>query len=510
MSARYLIILFLLFVAADGISQQSDLLMGRGHSAMLEREIQRKSMSIHLGAKPYQVKLFQDTVSYSFLTDSTKYYSKEMALLMRDHLLKKKTKDYFIALDPLMDFQYGNDFALPKDVEHNKRNLLNMRGLVLQGDIGKRFSFNSGFYEVQILAPRYIDYGVDTSGIMPGWGRTKYYKTHGYDYSMSFGNLSLAILKNWNVQIGYGKHFIGHGYRSLFLTDGVFNAPYIKSSATFFEGKLFYTTTYSTLQSLERLPLGDTPESLFKRKGASFHYLSYKPNATIEIGLFEGTIWQRVDSIRTYHSPWNTMVPIIGVNTAIEGLNGSNNVYGGLNVRINLPYSISVYGQYLIDDLDNDRAGYQVGLHVFDCVIPRLNIRAEYNHVGDFVYAGATALESITHFNQPLGHPSGGATDELIIMADYKWKRLFGRVKYNQIEKGIGPEGQWNTTYSDLSTSSDQSRFVGHFNAESGIKLNLKTDLEVYLGYTQRHSGEFTNFVYFGIRTNLHNSYFDF
>jgi hypothetical protein len=139
-----------------------------------------------------------------------------------------------------------------------------------------------------------------------------------------------------------------------------------------------------------------------------------------------------------------------------------------------------------------------------------LNIRAEYNHLGDFVYAGSTALESITHFNQPLGHPSGGSLDEWIVMADYRWKRLFGRVKYNQITKGIGPEGQWSASYTEDLSSSGRVRNISQFDSEVGLNLNLKTDLEVYLGYTQRHSVEFTNFVYFGIRTNLHNTYFDF
>lgn len=510
MNARFILISFLFLFAGSLVAQQTDLLMGRDHASYLEREIERKKMSVHLGQRPIQTELFNDTVSFSFLTDSAKYYSKEMAMLMRDHLLQKKTKDYFIALDVLMDFQYGNDFALPKDTAHNTYTLTNKRGLLAQGKIGKRFSFNTGFYEVQILAPRYIDNGIDSSGIFPGWGRVKYYKENGYDYSMSFGSMSVSILKNWNVQLGYGKNFIGHGYRSLLLSDAIFNSPFIKSNATFFEGKLLYSSSYTTLQSLERLPLGDTPESLFKRKGGSFHYLSFKPSHVVELGLFEGTIWQRVDSVRTYSSPWNAFVPLIGLNSVVEGFDGRNNVYGGINLRINLPYSISMYGQYMVDDLETERTGYQVGIHVFDCILPRLNMRVEYNHVGDFAYSGSTSLESITHFNQPLGHPSGGALDEWIAMADYRWKRIFGRVKYNQISKGVGAEGQWNTSYNETSISSNRNRNISQFDSEVGLKLNLKTDLELYLGYTQRHSTEFTNFLYFGIRTNLHNSYFDF
>ncbi len=510
MNARYLVSLVLLLMVLRAVGQQPELNMGLYQSSMLEREIVSGKMGVHLGQRPYQVQLFSDTLKYKFLADSAKYYYLFGAKLLRDHIFEKKGADYSIALDILADIGYGKDFSVPASYSRGNFSFVNCRGAMLQGRIGERFSFNSGLYEVQRVATRYLDEFIDSTGVVPGWGRVKNYMVSGVDYSMSFGNISYSILPNWNVQLGYGKQFIGHGYRSLLLSDGVFNSPYVKTTATFFDGKVMYSSWYTTLQSLERLPIGDTPESLFKRKGGSFHYFSIKPTNFIEIGFFEGTVWRQVDSLQTYALPWNAYVPVIGINSSIEGYDGANNVYSGANIRLNLPYSVSVYGQLLIDDFATNRTGYQIGSNVFDFIIPRLNVKIEYNHLSDFAYSSNFHLQSLTHFNQPLGHPSGGATDEIVIMSDYRWKRWFGRAKYNQIRHGMGAEGKWSFRYSPDVLPSFEYRTIEQLELTSGYKLNRHTDAEIFAGVILRHSYESSSIIMFGIRTNLHNSYFDF
>jgi hypothetical protein len=510
MNARYILIFAFFALVQSAYCQQPELNMGAYQSSMLEREIVSQKKSVHLGQRPYLVQLFSDTIRYSFLEDSSKYYSQFGAKVMRDHIFEKKGRDYFIALDVLAEIGYAKDFSVPDSNDRGDFSFVNCRGALLQGQIGQKFTFNSGLYEVQRVATRYLDEFIDSMGVVPGWGRVKNYMVTGVDYSMSFGNISYSILPNWNIQLGYGKHFIGHGYRSLLMSDGVFNSPYVKTSATFFNGKLLYSTWYTTLQSLERLPIGDTPESLFKRKGGSFHYLSFKPVDWLELGFFEGTVWRLVDSLQTHSLPWNAFVPVIGVNSSVEGYDGVNNVYSGLNIRLNLPYSVSVYGQLLIDDYESNRTGYQIGANIFDMVVPRLNIRVEYNHLSNYTYASNYHMQSLTHFNQPIGHPSGGATDEVIVQSDYRWKRWFGRMKYNQIKHGEGPEGQWNFEYAPEILPSFEYRNIKQLEVTAGYKLNLHTDAEIFGGIILRQSYERSSIIMFGIKTNLHNSYFDF
>ena len=50
---------------------------------------------------------------------------------------------------------------------------------------------------------------------------------------------------------------------------------------------------------------------------------------------------------------------------------------------------------------------------------------------------------------------------------------------------------------------------------ESGLKLNVKTNMELLVGYFHRQFvtegySERTNYIYFALRTNLRNLYYDF
>ena len=51
------------------------------------------------------------------------------------------------------------------------------------------------------------------------------------------------------MQFGHGKHFIGDGYRSLFLSDNSFNYPFLRIETKL--GKLQYTNLYAELQDIQ-------------------------------------------------------------------------------------------------------------------------------------------------------------------------------------------------------------------------------------------------------------------
>ena len=95
-------------------------------------------------------------------------------------------------------------------------------------------------------------------------------------------------------------------------------------------------------------------------------------------------------------------------------------------------------------------------------------------------------------------------------MSDYRWKRWFGRAKYNQIRHGMGAEGKWSFRYSPDVLPSFEYRTIEQLELTGGYKLNRHTDAEIFAGVILRHSYESSSIIMFGIRTNLHNSYFDF
>src|SRR5690554_1403642 len=248
-----------------------------------------------------------------------------------------------------------------------------------------------------------------------------------------------VVASEWlSFNFGHGKQFVGHGYRSVLLSDNAFNYPYAGYILNFGEGKFQYRYTIQLMQNLQRLPLGDTPESIFKRKYANQNYLSYKPLNNLEIGLFESIVWKYYDDT-TGTEPFNAnaLNPVPLLNSAIYGLNDPDaNAVLGLNIAWQPFKSFRMYGQVMVDDFDTDRYGYQVGGKYFK-LFNRVDFLAEYNSVTPESYASANILQGYTNLNQPLAHPMGAGFEEVIGQATYYYKRIYVSAKYGY------------TTYSD-------------------------------------------------------------
>ncbi|MEZ4799407.1 MAG: hypothetical protein R2809_06460 [Flavobacteriales bacterium] len=440
--------------------------------------------------KPINRSVVPDSTLQFLYKDNAKYYYDLGRFLMRDHLLEIKGEDYRFSLDPLGEFTYGINKvpAFPNYGDY----YVNNRGLLLKGEIGKHFSFHSGFYEIQRLPIFYQEGYIDSIGVYPGLGRVKSFKSNGFDHSMSFGRLSYNVNDHLLLEMGNDRLFVGHGYRSLLLTDGTFNYPFLRGVLRLFDGKLEYSSTFAVLQSLVRLPKGEVPESLFKRKNATFNYLSFKPSKWLELGLFEGVIWRRVSDSTIVKLPWNAYIPMIGLNTGVEGWSSTHNAYSGLNVRISPFKKLSVYGQLLMNGTNSDQFGYQAGIKWLNAGLKNLDVQVEWNQTGDNAYTGNLFLERISHYNQYLGLPRGNGVQELVFILDYQYKRLIASAKYN--------------TMSQNGVSHD----LNQFEAEAGIRMNMKTNLQLLVGYINRDYQYKSQVFYVTFRTNIHNRYFDF
>ena len=64
-------------------------------------------------------------------------------------------------------------------------------------------------------------------------GIAKDFKTDAYDFPMAEANLSVTPNKFFNLNLGYGRNFIGDGYRSLLMSDGASPYPFFKLNTTF-------------------------------------------------------------------------------------------------------------------------------------------------------------------------------------------------------------------------------------------------------------------------------------
>lgn len=507
----YLIVLFLFNQSAK--SQFYNLPNDYSFSLLTERQLALKDSSIHTGLKPY-VHFFSN--KYVHLEDTHRIFryivdDPAMDAVFNKHLIRvePKKEKFKLRLDPLLNFETG------KDVSDSISRWLysNTRGFIGSGYIGDKFYFETLFAENQSFFPNYIANTSKLTSVVPGQGRWKQFKTTGFDYAFTSGFISMQPLKKLNIQIGHGKQKIGHGYRSLLLSDNAFNYPYARFTQQWFKGKIQYTNIYAVLMNLTSAAKVVNPNSerLFQKKAASFQYLSVNITSFLNLGLFQGLIWQAGDTKNKQHLQWQYFNPVIYTNLLGYGLNNRNNLLTGADIKIKLSDKLNVYGQLMLDKLaDNDSSsaawGFQGGLNYFDVFgIKNFFFQVEYNSVkmGSYLNPSSAATDqSYSHYNQTLAYTPGNG-QEFILIGDYKKKRFFINAKYN---------------YQTITLSKGSYSYNNIVNAKVGYVINPAYNLNISLGMlyrTQNFSifnalNNETNYIYLSFKTSLYNLYYDF
>ncbi len=426
---------------------------------------------------------------------------------------------------------------------------------MVRGDIGKNFSFETSFQENQATYVKYIDDYIKSTNnlfsnptnyqynVIPGHGRSKSFKKNGYDFGFASGYISYSPSKlpmaiGINFQVGTGKHFAGDGYRSLLLSDNAFNYPFARITTSF--GKIQYTNLYTSFMNLTDGGVNTPPgtERLFQKKAGSFQFLSWNIHKRIQVGFFNGLIWQAADSMNKQYLRLSYASPVIYTSALTEGLNGTNNVLLGATLKLKITNSISFYGQYMLDDIAEDftqgslhnKQGFQVGAKYFDMFgAKNLHLQLEYNQVRPYSYASKKPSQSYTHYNQSLTHPLGANFKEAVAFLNYRTGDFFMEAKINYAIIGKDSIGR---NYGNNIFKSDNTAFYGIHSTIHEMGQGVETTLQIidfHIGYLVNPSTNFniligisnristsaienspTNYVYFGIRTSLSNVYYDF
>ncbi len=506
------LMVFGLFLSSHSIWAQDYFLpVDQISNLRLERAGVYTQEGVHAGVKP----VFRRGTDVSQVAglgpDSAKYYYRVLDKVFSEHLIELDKPGLKLNIDPLFDFGYGQEIKTFNDDDDNL--VLNTRGFTISGQIGKKVFFHTDLRENQGRFPSYMDVFVDSLEVVPGSGRIKPFKETGYDYSMANGYVGIEAAKWLSIQFGHGKDFIGHGYRSVILSDNAFNYPFAGYALKSANGKWMYKYQIAGLQKLERLPLGDAPESLFKRKYMSSNYLSYKIRPNLEIGLYESMMWKsHDDSTGTEPFNANALNPIPLVNTAIFGLQDpENNALLGLNMAWQPWSMLKFYGQLMVDDFETEKHGYQIGTRIIG-LVNRVDVTLEYNVVSESAYASENPLQGYTHFNQPMAHPLGAGFEEFVAIATYAHKRWYGQLKFigaNYSDSGTDP------LISDKNEIVYSKNTVAYQDLQVAYIFNPTTNMQLYAGITNRkETGEsyslINQFWYFGFRTRLSNVYSDF
>ena len=367
-----------------------------------------------------------------------------------------RTPEHFVSVDkPGFSFRLNPVLQIALGKNQNEPGLLylNQRGLETRFEIDKKIYGYMQFAETQTYYPDYIRRWAYENIAVPGQGLFKTYKSsvldinEGYDFNNTTAYFGFRATRHVDVQLGHARHFIGNGYRSLFLSDFSTNRFFLSTNINVW--KIRYQSMLTELSGGLFYTAFNKP---FTKRFASIHYLNFDISRRFSVGIFESVAYNRSQQIE-----WQYLNPVI-LYRSVEGSLGSpDNVLIGLDFKYNFLKTIQLYGQLLVDEFKFDgyfkadergwwgnKTGVQVGAKYIDVAgISHLDLQVEWNSVRPYTYSHNDSLNSWTHFRQPLAHPLGSNFKELLGIVRYKpLERLQLEARYLYMYYGENAERQ--------------------------------------------------------------------
>lgn len=478
--------------------------------------------------------------------------------LLNDDFVNVKNDNYYVAINPVVDFEVGSD--------GERTTWVNTRGAEIKGTIGNMFAFYTNVRENQAVFPMYIDEYVVSNKVVPGQGWSKRYKKTGFDYMNTSAYLALRPTSWFNATLGYGKNFIGDGYRSMMLSDNTLAYPYLKLTADFW--RIQYTCMYAQMTDRNTIMADKT----YAHKWAIIHYLDLAVTKRLNIGFFDAlmasaqthqqvmvndTTTTTIDMKRGFDFQY--INPIIFLRSAeYYAGKSADNALLGFNVSYILGKHTTIYGQFVLDELTvkkfismkgstSNKQSYQLGVKSYDCFgVKNLFLQLEGNIVRPYMYSHtsqgtqkAVGEDNYANYNEPLAHPWGANLWEVVARAQYNWKRWYVQYKLNygqygddtRDENGVVIENYGHNVYNDYTTAVHMNGYSGndgHF-LLTGNKttvmmndvivsylVNPAYNMNVFVEATHRNfeaQGLYSqsNFIVsFGLRCSLDRKYYDF
>lgn len=513
--------------------------------AQFDDEMNQVGTNNHTASKPYSYAEVSKYYNFTennkkILVDASGWWSRK---LWNENTVEIQGDDYWFTLNPILDLQMGKATG-----KNDKSTYINTRGIQVQGGLGKELDFTTTIYESQ---GRFADYfnryseSIKPSGgnpaVIPGIGIAKEFKTDAYDMPLAEANLTYTPSKMINLQLGYGRNFIGDGYRSLITTDGVSPNPYFKINTSFW--KIKYTNTYTWLKDVRT---DATVDGTYARKFMANHYLSWNATKRLNIGFFESVVWSNQNNRGFDMSFVNPIIFYRSVEFASSSKSG--NALLGITSKYKWNSKINLYAQFLLDEFSlgdvkkqdkswRNKFAYQLGAKYYNAFgIENLLLQAEYNRVRPYVYSHSDPLTNYASVNQSLGHQWGANFSEFVAIARYHKGRIFADAKVTAGTRGFDFDTTENTLnyggniYKDYDENRafDTNVKIGQGNKtaifiadlQAGYLINPSTNLKLFGSLIYRNFNptvetatvfkENTTWFSVGIRSDIFNGYFDY
>lgn len=505
-------------------AQQNNVPLQRDFYIDVERNASRLESRSLTGLKPVIESRTDLTNVMGHRVDSTKYYWPFEEKLWSESLGIVEEDDFRLTVDPLFRFEYGDDTGDNTVYADTNSYFNNTRGFRVTGDIGAKVSFQTMFHESQMVVPLYLFRQVNALDVLSGQGRVKYKNRRILDLGWSEGNVSYTPVQGLNVQFGHGKHFVGHGYRSVLLSDHAISAPYLKFSLLSRSGKLQYSTWHTKLvhgvTRYDRLPTSPDSERLFYWMRARFNHVALLLGP-VELGLFESSMFQTIDDDGIMPFDPLELNPVIGVNTLVNGFGDANKSLVGLDMRVKLRDKLYVYGQFATDGPADERYAWQAGFRIFDLIRRDIHLQVEYNTATPFMYQNDPAQMAYVHAGLPLAHPMGAYFSELVSILDIGFGRIIGQAKLNlgRYNKDRLPEQNHGSDLNKpqtavLALKGPLRQELTMLELNAAYLVNPATNLRVTIGFrrhdlTPASDANQSSYFFAALSTELFNRYYD-
>ena len=442
-------------------------------------------------------------------------------------------------LDPYLDAGIGKS--------SEKNNVLTdfSAGINMQGVFNNKFSFNLGVITNVNQYPKYLDSVIfsrydrfnlsSNKYIIPGENAAKLNNNNRFTYTNFNFNLTYTPNKYFLIAGGYGKNFLGDGYRSLLLSDNSNNSPFLRLQARLW--KLTYNVLYNRYTNNFWYNVDGKPQP----KYSTIHYLGFSTKK-FQIGLFDEVTWLAKDTNFTRGFDVQYLNPLIFIRPLEFTVGSPDNAMIGFNLKYKIYKKGYIYGQLALDDLNfkesldeheqnyGNKYALQLGIWNNDIFnVSGLSWRVEWNGVRPYVYGhgvGGNISLNYTHYYQSLTEPFGANFNEFISLFNYTNGRWYGVLENLYTIRGENPglpynngEDLWggengvprsgSKTLQGIKTKYSYNQLTAGYLINPANRLGI----EASAAYRSRKSStvnESEFYFSFGIKTSLYNLYHDF
>lgn len=339
-----------------------------------------------------------------------KYFYRDKA-----SLYQHREPDFLVKVNPVFDFQFGKESTAGAGL------FTNTRGIEVRGWVAGKLGYYFLLKENQARFPLYVRERIDSFGAIPGEGYYKDFKTDAVDFFSAKGSFDFTAAKFITIQFGNDKNFLGNGIRSLALSD--FSEDYLFLKLQTQVWKISYQNLFVDLTA-DFIRGGD---QLLPKKFGAFHHLSLNATRFLNVGVWESVVFHRNDGFELQY-----LNPIIFYRSVEQLIGSPDNTLLGLDARVIFKKHFSVYGQFMLDDLNiqqskdakgywADKYGFQLGAKYINAFgLNNLDLQLEWNTVRPYAYTHNDSIANYSHYNQPLAHPLGANLKEWIAVVRYQ------------------------------------------------------------------------------------------